>query len=399
METLERALELLLARAQAVRETEFVPLDEALGRVTAEDVASPMAVPPFDRSPLDGYCLRSEDIAGASREHPAVLEVVGEACAGCGERFTVRPGQALRVMTGAPIADGCDCVVRQEDTDEGMTKVSVYAGVARHKNICWAGEDVHPGEMVVRAGERLTPAHLGVLSSVGVAQVRVVRRVRVCLLCTGDELMQPGQPLPFGRIYDANRTALTARLAELGVRANVLTSEADDPERVAAALREAVSGADLILTTGGVSVGKKDIFHQVLPLMGAERLFWQVAMKPGSPLLCGVYQGKLMICLSGNPFASLACFEVFARPVLCRLSGMAEYGCRRVRARLRGGFDKASPGRRLIRARFDGAVVCLTGSNHSSGSLSTMIGCNCLIDIPAGSGALQDGDEVEILLL
>ena len=327
METLERALELLLARARAVRETELVPLGEALGRVTAEDIASPMAVPPFDRSPLDGYCLRSEDIAGASREHPAVLEVVGEACAGCGERFFVRPGQALRVMTGAPIANGCDCVVRQEDTDQGMTKVHVYASVAHHQNICWAGEDVHPGAVVVHAGERLTPAHLGVLSSVGVAQVRVVRRVRVCLLCTGDELMQPGQALPFGRIYDANRTVLTARLAELGVDTHVLTSEADDPQRVAAVLREAAGQADLILTTGGVSVGRKDIMHQVLPLMGAERLFWQVAMKPGSPLLCGAYQGKLMICLSGNPFAALACFEVFARPVLDALSGLAGAGC------------------------------------------------------------------------
>ena len=399
METLERALELLLARARAVRETELVPLGEALGRVTAEDIASPMAVPPFDRSPLDGYCLRSEDIAGASREHPAVLEVVGEACAGCGERFFVRPGQALRVMTGAPIADGCDCVVRQEDTDEGMSRVCVYASVAHHRNICWAGEDVHPGAVVVHAGERLTPAHLGVLSSVGVAQVRVVRRVRVCLLCTGDELMQPGQALPFGRIYDANRTVLTARLAELGAQALVLTSEADDPQRVAAVLREAADQADLILTTGGVSVGRKDIMHQVLPLMGAERLFWQVAMKPGSPLLCGVYQGKLMICLSGNPFAALACFEVFARPVLDALSGLAGAGLRRVRAQLRGSFGKASPGRRLIRARFDGAQVLLTGDNHSSGSLATMIGCNCLIDIPAGSGALRDGDEVEIILL
>ena len=164
-------------------------------------------------------------------------------------------------------------------------------------------------------------------------------------------------------------------------------------------LREAADQADLILTTGGVSVGRKDIMHQVLPLMGAERLFWRVAMKPGSPLLCGVYQGKLMICLSGNPFAALACFEVFVRPVLDALSGLAEAGLRRVRAQLRGSFGKASPGRRLIRARFDGAQVLLTGDNHSSGSLATMIGCNCLIDIPAGSGALRDGDEVEIILL
>ena len=150
-------------------------------------------------------------------------------------------------------------MVRQEDTDEGMSRVCVYASVAHHQNICWAGEDVRPGAVVVHAGERLTPAHLGVLSSVGVAQVRVVRRVRVCLLCTGDELMQPGQALPFGRIYDANRTVLTARLAELGAQAHVLTSEADDPQRVAAVLREAADQADLILTTGGTGFSPRDI--------------------------------------------------------------------------------------------------------------------------------------------
>ena len=399
METLERATEILLSHALPVCGTETVPLGEALGRVTAEDVASPMAVPPFDRSPLDGYCLRSGDIAGASREQPAVLRVVGEACAGCGERFEVGPGEALRVMTGAPIAAGCDCVVRQEDTDEGMERVAVYASVGPRRNICWAGEDVCPGATVLRVGERVTAAHIVVLSSLGVTQVRVMRRVRVCLLCTGDELVQPGQPLPYGKIYDANRALLTARLAELGMEAHVLTSEADDPQRVADVLAAAAQSADVILTTGGVSVGKKDIFHQVLPLMGAQRLFWKVAMKPGSPLLCGLVQGRLMICLSGNPFAALACFEVFARPVLDRLSGVSDCRCRRVRARLSGSFGKASPGRRLIRARFDGMRVTLPAENHSSGSLATMIGCNCLIDIPAGSGPLADGDDVEIVLI
>ena len=172
--------------------------------------------------------------------------------------------------------------------------------------------------------------------------------------------MQPGQALPFGRIYDANRTVLTARLAELGAQAHVLTSEADDPQRVAAVLREAAGQDDLILTTGGVSVGRKDIMHQVLPLMGAERLFWQVAMKPGSPLLCGVCQGKLMICLSGNPFAALACFEVFAAPVLRRLAGQSDCRTHRAHATLHGGFPKSSPGRRLIRARYEGGDVCLT---------------------------------------
>ena len=399
METLESALALLIDHARPVREMECVPLQGALGRVCAREVISPIDVPPFDRSPLDGYARHSADIAGATRETPAHLKVIGEACAGCGERFAVARGQALRIMTGAPVPPECDCVIRQEDTDEGMETVQVYAAVGAGKNICRAGEDVARGKVMVRPGEVISSAHIGVLASLGVTQIEVYRRVRVALLATGDELAQPGEPLAFGKIYDSNRAVLTARLAELGAEAHILPSCPDEPQAVADALIRAAWEADVLITTGGVSVGKKDIMHRVLPLMGARRLLWKVAMKPGSPLLCAEYAGKPVICLSGNPFAALACFEVFAVPVLRRLGGQASWASRRVRARLSGSFGKASPGRRLIRARMEGGCVHLTGNNHSSGSLSEMIGCNALIDIPAGSGPLGDGDEVEVLLL
>ncbi len=399
MESLESALKMLLEHAGTPTETQELPLLEALHRVAAEDVTSPVAVPPFDRSPLDGYALHSEDIAGASREHPARLRVIGEACAGCGEVFHPARGEAVRVMTGAPVPKECDCVIRQEDTDEDMDWAEMYAPVGHGKNICWAGEDLTLGAVLVHAGEKLTATHLAVLASAGVTRVKVYRRVRVALLCTGDELVQPGQPLPFGKIYDSNRTALTARLMELGAELVELGEAPDDPAQVVALLKDAAARADVILTTGGVSVGKKDIFHQVLPLMGAERLFWRVAMKPGSPLLCGMYAGKLLICLSGNPFGALCCFEVFAVPVLKRLGGYRDVASRRVRTRVRGSFPKASHGRRLIRAAFDGTAVTPAAGNHSSGSLSANIGCNCLIDIPAGTGPLQANDEVEVILI
>lgn len=399
MESLESALALLMERVHPVERTEYAPLQALLDRVAAEDVAAPIQVPPFDRSPLDGYALRGADIAGASRDNPVRLQVIGEACAGCGEIFAPGPGQALRVMTGAPVPAACDCVVRQEDTDQGMDTVEIYAAVPAGRNVCRAGEDVHLGDVVLHRGERITAAHMGVLASLGVTGVKVYAPVRVALLCTGDELRQPGEELPFGKIYDANRAVLSARLAELGVSFISPTSQEDDPEVVAQALRQVVEHCDILLTTGGVSVGKKDIFHQVLPLLGAERLFWKVAMKPGSPLLCGVYQGKLLICLSGNPFAALACFEVFAVPVLRRLAGEEHVELRRAQGVLEGDFPKESKGRRLIRARMEGERVTLTGDNHSSGSLATMIGCNCLIDIPAGTGPLHGGDRVEVILL
>lgn len=399
MESLEGALSILLSHAKPVTDAQELPLLDALNRIAAEDVVSPMNVPPFNRSPLDGYALHSEDIADASREHPAVVKVIGEACAGCGEVFRPARGEAVRVMTGAPVPETCDCVIRQEDTDEGMDYAEIYAPVSHGRNICLAGEDVAAGEVLVHAGEKLTATHLAVLAGVGQARVKVVRRVRAALLCTGDELTQPGQPLTFGKIYDSNQMALTARLAELGVECVQLGELSDDPQNVADALAHAALEADIILTTGGVSVGKKDIFHQVLPLMGAERLFWRIAMKPGSPLLCGLYQDKLMICLSGNPFAALCCFEVFAVPTLRRLSGETSIDAKRVKTRLRGEFPKPSPGRRLIRAVFDGEAVRPASGNHSSGSLSANIGCNCLIDIPAGTGALHQDDEVEVVLI
>lgn len=399
MESLENALNLLLGRARREAEMDRLPLLDALGRVTAEDLVSPMAVPPFDRSPLDGYAIRCADIAGASKEHPAVLTVIGEAFAGCGESFEVLPGQALRIMTGAPVPPSCDGVIRQEDTDLGMDTVQIYAPVRSGRNICRRGEDVAEGTLLVKAGEVLTAAHLGVLASVGVAQVKVMRRVRVALLCTGDELTQPGENLSFGKIYDSSRTLLTARLRELGAEVLTVDSVPDEPEKVASLLSDAAREADLLITTGGVSVGKKDIMHRVLPIMGAERLFWQVAMKPGSPLLAGAYDGKLLICLSGNPFAAMACFELFAKPVLLQLAGCADVLPRRITVPMADDFDKASPGRRLIRAKVDERGVTLGQVNHSSGALSGVIGCNALVDIPAGSPALKAGDRVEAVLL
>lgn len=397
METLENALRLLLDRTIPVTDTEDCSLAECLGRVCAQDIFSPIAVPPFDRSPLDGYALHSEDLKGASREKPVLLKVIGEADAGCGTVFHPARGEALRIMTGAPVPAECDCVIRQELTDEGMDVAAFYAEEKHNANICWKGEDVTEGQLMIRKGERLTPAHLGVIASMGIAAVKVFRRPRVALVCTGDELLQPGEPWAFGKIYDSSRTLLSLRLTELG--ASVITADSvyDDPSLAAVKLLAVAEQADLIVTTGGVSVGKKDIMHQVLPLMGAERIFWKLALKPGSPTLCAAIHDKLMICLSGNPFSASACFETLTVPVLEKLSGVENCDPdRSFTAPLANGFGKKSPNRRLIRARFNGTNVSVPES-QSNGSLASLIGCNCLVDIPAGSGTLSAGDIVRVL--
>ena len=397
METLENALRLLLKHTFPVTDTEECLLSDAMGRVCAQDIKSPIAVPPFDRSPLDGYALHSEDLKGACRERPVRLKVIGEADAGCGTVFHPARGEALRIMTGAPVPAECDCVIRQEQTNEGMDTAEFYAEERHNANICRKGEDVPEGRVMIRKGERLTPAHLGVIASMGIAAVSVFRRPRVALVCTGDELLQPGDPWTFGKIYDASRTFLSLRLTELGAQVITAVSISDVPSLAAHTLLSLAEQADLIVTTGGVSVGKKDIMHQVLPLAGAERLFWKLALKPGSPTLCAVLRGKLMICLSGNPFSASACFETLAVPALEKLSGAEGFDLdRSFTAPLANGFGKKSPNRRLIRARYNGASVTIP-ENQSNGSLSSMIGCNCLVDIPAGSGELTSGEPVRVL--
>lgn len=399
METLESALEILLAHAAPVTETETLPLPDALGRVLAEDVTSPIAVPPFDRSPLDGYALRAADIADASKEAPAVVRVIGESDAGCGTFFHPAAGEAVRVMTGAMVPAECDCVIRQEDTDLGMETVRVYAPVKAGMNVCFKGEDTAAGAVLAKKGDRVTAAHIGVMSGCGITEAKAYRRVRAALVCTGDELTMPGQELTPGKIYDSNRAVLSARMAELGVELLSPAEALDDAKAVAQLLKQAADRADVLLTTGGVSVGRKDIMHEALPLSGAEKLFWKIAMKPGSPLLCGMLNGKPLICLSGNPYAALACFELFAVPVLKKTAGLTRTVQLRVKTVLRGAFAKESRGRRIIRGYFNGREAVVTGSDQSSGSLMTMIGANCLLDIPAGTPPLRDGDEVEAVLL
>ena len=374
--------------------TQMLPLERALGRTLAADVAAPLDQPPFDRSPLDGYALRSADLTGANREHPAVLEVVDTVYAGDEARIPVGPGQAVRLMTGAMLPPGCDCVVPQEDTDRG-DPVSVFVSLKPFQNYVYQGEDYRKGTLLLEKGTRLDAAALGVLAGAGITEVEVYRRPRVGLLTTGDEVVSPGTPLPAGKIYGSNQMLLAARLAELGVETET-AHQGDDPAAVAEAMRELLEICDVLLTTGGVSVGDKDIFHQALPLLGAERIFWRVNLKPGTPAMYSLYEGKPILSLSGNPFAAFTTFELLARPLLAALSG--EEGPRWGEGVLDTPFPKASPRRRFIRGRYENGHITLP-EGHSSGMLASLVGCNCLAELPAGSPPAEAGTRVRILLL
>ncbi len=373
--------------------------EELLGRGLAADVRAPMNQPPFDRSPLDGYALLSADTEGASGERPARLAVVDTVYAGGWSDVTLQRGQCVHIMTGAPIPQGADCVVRQEDVRlvDGMVEVSIP--MYPRQNYCCAGEDWHEGQVLLLSGTRVDAAVSGVLAGAGLWNTPLPAHgvPSVLLVSTGDELARPDEELVGGRIYDANLPMLAARCRELGLTVTERRLP-DDPQLVANGLLDGVEQFDCVITTGGVSVGERDIFHQALPLAGAERIFWRVALKPGTPLMFSLLGGKPILSLSGNPFAAAATFELFARPMLAALAGQDDWQPVTLSAPLANGFDKASGGRRFVRGRYESGRVTLP-VQHSSGQLRSMVGCNCLVDIPAGSPPLAAGTIVEVILL
>ena len=395
---LEQAVR-LMTEGQSPLGAELCPLNQALGRTLSMDVTASIDQPPFDRSPLDGYALRSADSVGADSEHPLALNVVDTVYAGDVAKVPVEPGQAVRIMTGAMLPEGCDCVLRQEDTDMGFPAVSIRRSLRPNENIVHRGTDYRMGATLLPSGTVLDAAALGLLASAGIGEVSVRRRPHVCVLSTGDEVSDPRvHPLAPGKIYDANLTLLTARLAELGILTVESQRAADQSAAAAEAMGKLLERCDLLITTGGVSVGDRDILHETLTLLGAERIFWRVKMKPGTPAIFARYGGKPILCLSGNPFAAAATFEVLARPLLAALAGEPHLLPQRTKAVLDTPFPKASLGRRFVRGRFEAGRVTLPGE-HSSGALSSLVGCNCLADIPAGSGPLEQGKTVDILLL
>lgn len=396
---LNQARNLLLERAERIKETESIPLQDAAGRVLAEDVFAGHDQPPFPRSPLDGYAVRSEDIREASKEHPVKLTVIEEVDAGYVGEKSVKGGAAVRIMTGAPVPEGADCVVGQEDTDYGESVVEIYEAVGAYENYCFAGEDYKKGTEILNKDTLLGAVEIGVLASLGREKVTVYRKVRLAVLTTGDETVLPGEELSGGKIYDSNLYMTAARLGMWGMEVTHREHVQDDARTAAKRIREFAKHADLIVTTGGVSVGKKDIMHEVLRLLSCEPLFWRVAVKPGMPTLCAAYQGKLLICLSGNPYGAAVNLELIVRPVLAEMAGRADLRLKRVQARSESCFPKKSAVTRYVRAYYENGRARIPDGSDASGILASMCGCNCLIELPAGTAELKEGDMVWIVLL
>jgi len=402
MLSLEQALERLLAGTTRLAETEAVSTFDALGRVLAAEVASALDVPPHDNSSMDGYALRVADVAPGH-----ALPVVQRIAAGqVGTRL--EPGSAARIFTGAPLPDGADAVVPQEQAEavadaDGAPAVGVRIAEAPRPGqwIRRRGEDVRAGAVVLPSGTRLTPQALGLAASVGAATLQVVRRPRVALFSTGDELVMPGEPLKPGAIYNSNRYTLRGLLQALGCEVSDLGIVPDRRDATRAALREAARAHDLILTSGGVSVGEEDHLKPSVEAEGRLDL-WQVAIKPGKPLAFGaVRRGDvpgeaLFLGLPGNPVSSFVTFLIAVRPVLLALQGVPHVEPRGLA--LRADFDWRRPDarREFLRARRnpDGALELF--ANQSSGVLTSAVWAEGLIDNPPGR-AIARGDAVRFL--
>lgn len=396
--SVERAQQLLIEKAVVPEAFENLPLLEALGRVAYHTIEAVTDQPPFDRSPLDGYAINHKDITHAAKDTPVTLHITETIYCGDYPTAALSAGQAARIMTGAPLPDGATCVIRQEDTIEEDGTVQILMPLKEYENYCFKGEDVSKGASVITRGERCQAAHIGVLAGQGYEKIPVYRKPRISILSTGSELLDPREPLSPGKIYDSNRQTLAARSLELGACVVTSTKVADEAEKIAAMIEKMQPDCDLLITTGGVSVGEKDYMPLVGELLECEMIYRGVNSKPGGAVIAFYKNGKVILSLTGNPFASYAMFEVLATPFIRKLAGESRVLSKRVQAVAVTEFHKVSKGRRLVRAKIEGGNVFFADSGHSSGSLGSLIDCNCMVDIPPGNKGVKKGDMVEVIL-
>lgn len=395
-----------------VLELEEVDILESLDRVLADDIYSDTDIPPFASSAMDGYAVRAQDLRGASQENSVELRVVGNLAAGYASEMMVERGTALRLMTGAPLPKGSDAVVRFEDTSEGLSSgkwnrrertdtVRVFVEATPGKNVRPLGEDVRAGELVLEKGTVIRPAEIGVLASLGLPAVCVIRRPRVAVLATGDELLTIDQPLGPGKIRNSNEysvSALVMRYGGIPIRLGIARDNVDD---LTSKIREGIArGVDLFLTSGGVSVGDYDVVKDVLDSAGKMH-FWQVLMKPGKPLAFGVIDDVPLIGLPGNPVSSMISFEQFARPAILKMQGRTKLVKPTVEAVLEE--DVPNSGRRgyvrVVLTRSDDGWSARTTGGQGSGVLTSMVRASGLAIIPEDVTLARAGERVRVQVL
>lgn len=394
--TLEEAQALLFTNCH-VLPAETVGLMDSLGRILAEDCMARESIPPFARSPYDGYAFRAQDTEQATAENPVTLEIIEEIPAGYAPTQKVTAGKAVKILTGAPVPEGADAVTKYEDTRFDQNFVSVYTAHRPGENIVPAGEDVAQGDLIARKGSKITPPVLGLMAALGLVEVPVYRKPRVAIISTGDELVDVPVVLTPGKIRNSNSYSVWAYCRELGADPVIIGIAKDKKEEVGQKIKAALAEADMVITTGGVSVGDYDVVRDAVAWIGAETLFWKIEIKPGSASLLARMNDKIIMGLSGNPASALIVFQLLAAPGLKKMGGNSDYLPPATEVLLRRNFRKASPRRRFLRGKLileNGSVYMETTGDQGNGVLSSMVECNVLAEIPEGSGPVQAGTKL-----
>ena len=393
---LDDALDRIKAAVPTIRGEEQVVLNTALGRILAETVRSPIDVPAYTNSAMDGYAVRSDDLPS---EGTVALRVTGTSSAGHPFAGEVRKGETVRIMTGAVLPQGADTVVMQEQVERDGDLARIGTGHRPGQHVRHAGEDLARGQTVLEPGRRLTPADLGSLASLGVGEIRVKRRLRVAFFSTGDELRSPGEPLGEGEIYDSNRYMLHALLTRLGVDPIDMGVIRDQREAIEQAFHDAAAIADTVITSGGASVGEADYVSETLARVGRVD-FWKIAIKPGKPLAFGKVNDALFFGLPGNPVSAVVTFYQIVQPALLQQMGATGITPLRLHATCTTDLKKR-PGRTefqrgILQQDEQGRLTVASSGHQGSHILSSMSRANCFIVLPADNAGVRAGELVEV---
>jgi molybdopterin molybdotransferase len=400
MIAVEEALKVILGSVEVLG-LERLPLMSSLGRILGEDIYAPYPIPSWDNSAMDGYAVMHKDIASASPENPARLEVIADLPAGYAPTRELKSGEAIRIMTGAPLPKGSDTVVMVEDTRKEKSQVAIFKAPSQGDNIRKAGEDVQKDSLVLSQGSIIHPADVGMLASLKRAVVSVYQKPTVAVVSTGDELIDVDGDLTAGKIVSSNTYSLASLVKDSGAHPLILGIAKDRPGELKAIFKAALT-ADMIISSGGVSVGDYDLVKDTLKELGAEMKFWKVAMRPGQPLAFGVIEGKPTFGLPGNPVSCMISFEQFVRPSILKAGGHKRLFRTLVEAELKESVTKKAGKKyfmRCIISREAGKYVVTTTGAQGSGILMSMVKANGLIVAPEEKTTLPAGEMVKVYLL
>ncbi len=388
----------MLCGLPVTHETETVPLAAAQDRILSDSIRALISVPPFDKSPYDGYALRGADTKNASAGNPVTLKITEEIPAGKAPSVEITPGYAAKILTGAPIPEGADATVKYEETAYTDAEVTLFEPVPPDTDIVRAGSDILADTVVFEKGARITAAMLGVLASQGYDKVPVYKKPVVMILNTGTELVEVGHPLPEAAIYNSNVFTLSGYLRDMGAEAHNAGVVEDDPDAIAEKISAALRASDMVITTGGASVGDYDWAVTSAQKLGAEVLFWKTKMKPGGSLMAAVKDNKLILGLSGNPGAAVLSMMRLALPYIRKLCGYNRLRLPVVDVILKEPLMKASPKLRLLRGRLeivDGKAYFAENEGQGNGAVFSLVDCDLIGEIEAGSSPLPAGTVIK----